>query len=171
MYSICYQHSLLRLNVRGMNDEGHVANFVETELAIHCDNKVGSFVQIRGLVPLFWEQPGLQTTGGLIRIKLSRGYACSHPSFERHFEWSLLHYGPMLCCNLLGERNQETMLSNAFKEHFAELSSVSTHTHTHTRTHTIHAFVHNNNCCTLTYHIADSSIDHTLGVLWRDGLL
>ena len=114
-----------RLNVRGMNDDGHVANFVETELAIYVDNTVASFVQIRGLVPLFWEQPGIQTGGGMIRIKFSRGYACSHPSFERHFEWCLLHYGPLLCCNLLGERNQEQLLSNAFQEHFAELSSVS----------------------------------------------
>ncbi len=108
-----------------MNDEGHVANFVETELAIYCDNNIASFVQVRGLVPLFWEQPGIQTSGGLIRIKLSRGYACSHSSFERHFEWSLLHYGPLLCLNLLGQRNQEAMLSRAFQDHFNELSSVS----------------------------------------------
>ena len=49
-----------RFNVRGTNDEGHVANFVETEQAIYVDNNVASFVQVRGLVPLFWEQPGLQ---------------------------------------------------------------------------------------------------------------
>ncbi len=159
---ICY-HTPLRLNVRGMNDEGHVANFVETELAIHCDNNVASFVQIRGLVPLFWEQPGLQTAGGLIRIKLSRGYACSHPSFERHFEWSLLHYGPMLCCNLLGERNQEAMLSKAFKEHFADLSSVSTHTHTHThtRTHTrTHTHTHTHTPTPHTTHTHSNACDY-----------
>lgn len=46
--------------MRGTNDEGHVANFVETEQAIYVDNNVASFVQVRGLVPLFWEQPGLQ---------------------------------------------------------------------------------------------------------------
>lgn len=37
-----------------------MANFVETEQAIYVDNSVASFVQVRGLVPLFWEQPGLQ---------------------------------------------------------------------------------------------------------------
>ena len=66
----------------------------------------------------------LQTTGGY-RIKLSRGYFCSHPAFERHFEWSLLHYGPLLCINLLGTRNMELMLTTAFQEHFAQLSPVS----------------------------------------------
>lgn len=107
-----------------MNDEGHVANFVETEQAIHVDNSIVSFVQIRGLVPLFWDQPGLQTGGGILRIKFSRGYACSKPAFERHFEWCLLHYGPQFCLNLLGQRDQEMMLSNAFQEHLSQLSSV-----------------------------------------------
>ena len=107
-----------------MNDEGHVANFVETEQAIYVDNSIVSFVQIRGLVPLFWDQPGLQTGGGILRIKFSRGYACSKPAFERHFEWCLLHYGPQFCLNLLGQRDQEMMLSNAFQEHLSQLSSV-----------------------------------------------
>ena len=114
-----------RFNVRGMNDEGHVANFAETEQAIYVDNSVASFVQIRGLVPLFWEQPGLQTGGGILRIKFSRGYECSRPAFERHFEWCLLHYGPQFCLNLLGQRDQEMMLSNAFQEHLSQLNSVS----------------------------------------------
>ena len=117
---------------------------METEQAIYVDNNVASFVQIRGVVPLFWEQPGIQvgsywnyetvtisrifsqcqTGGGMIRIKFSRGYMCSRPAFERHFEWCLLHYGPTLCVNLLGTRNQEQMLSTAFQEHFQQLSSV-----------------------------------------------
>ena len=61
----------------------------------------------------------------MIRIKLSRGYKCSAPAFERHFEWCLVHYGPLLCVNLLGTRNQEQMLSTAYQEHFQRLSSVS----------------------------------------------
>lgn len=49
-----------RFNVRGTNDEGHVANFVETEQVIFLDNEVSSYLQTRGSVPLFWEQPGVQ---------------------------------------------------------------------------------------------------------------
>lgn len=48
-----------RFNVRGVNDEGHVANFVETEQAVYLDSDVTSYVQTRGSVPLFWEQPGV----------------------------------------------------------------------------------------------------------------
>lgn len=113
-----------RFNVRGIDDEGHVANFVETEQAIYVDNSVSSFVQVRGLVPLFWDQPGLQTGGGtMTRIKFSRGYNCSQPAFERHFEWCLLHYGPILCLNLLGSRDFEVTLTNAFQEHLSQLST------------------------------------------------
>ncbi|GLD75426.1 synaptojanin-1 isoform X1, partial [Lates japonicus] len=49
-----------RFNVRGTNDDGQVANFVETEQVIFLDDKVSSFIQIRGSIPLFWEQPGIQ---------------------------------------------------------------------------------------------------------------
>lgn len=51
--------------MRGVDDFGHVANFVETEQLIHIeslDNIVLSYVQTRGTVPLFWEQPGLNVS-------------------------------------------------------------------------------------------------------------
>lgn len=51
-----------RFNVRGCNDDGHVANFVETEQIIYLGDATTSFLQTRGLVPLFWEQPGVQVT-------------------------------------------------------------------------------------------------------------
>lgn len=51
---------MFRFNVRGVNDEGHVANFVETEQVIYMDDEITSYLQTRGSVPLFWEQPGVQ---------------------------------------------------------------------------------------------------------------
>ena len=45
-----------RFEVRGVDDDGHVANCVETEQMITMDNTCTSFLQIRGSVPLFWEQ-------------------------------------------------------------------------------------------------------------------
>lgn len=42
--------------MRGVDDEGHVANFVETEQLVTMDTSTTSFVQIRGSVPLFWDQ-------------------------------------------------------------------------------------------------------------------
>ena len=51
--------SSFRFQVRGVDDNGHVANFAESEQAIFMGDEVTSFVQVRGSVPLFWEQPGV----------------------------------------------------------------------------------------------------------------
>ena len=48
--------------VRGVDDNGCVANFVETEQCVVLGNKVSSFLQIRGSVPVFWEQSGIQVS-------------------------------------------------------------------------------------------------------------
>ena len=55
-------HFYLRFQVRGVDDHGHVANFAETEQAIHIGDDITSMVQIRGSVPLFWDQPGINVS-------------------------------------------------------------------------------------------------------------
>ncbi|KAM8897995.1 synaptojanin-1 isoform 9-T11 [Spinachia spinachia] len=104
-----------RFNVRGTNDDGQVANFVETEQVIFLDDKVSSFIQIRGSIPLFWEQPGIQV--GSHRVKLSRGFEANAPAFERHFTTLRRLYGKQVIINLLGGKEGEHMLSKAFQSH------------------------------------------------------
>ncbi|XP_034034199.1 synaptojanin-1 isoform X5 [Thalassophryne amazonica] len=104
-----------RFNVRGTNDDGQVANFVETEQVIFLDDKVSSFIQIRGSIPLFWEQPGIQV--GSHRVKLSRGFEANAPAFERHFAALRRLYGNQVIINLLGSKEGEHMLSKAFQSH------------------------------------------------------
>lgn len=109
-----------RFNVRGSNDDGHVANFVETEQVIYLDNEVTSFVQTRGSVPLFWEQPGVQV--GSHKVKISRGFEASAPAFDRHLTMIKERYGNQVIVNLLGSslignKEGEAMLSNLFQHH------------------------------------------------------
>ncbi|XP_051840920.1 synaptojanin-1 isoform X2 [Antechinus flavipes] len=104
-----------RFNVRGTNDDGHVANFVETEQVIFLDDAVSSFIQIRGSVPLFWEQPGLQV--GSHRVRMSRGFEANAPAFDRHFRTLKNLYGKQIIVNLLGTKEGEDMLSKAFQSH------------------------------------------------------
>ncbi|XP_067348212.1 synaptojanin-1 isoform X4 [Channa argus] len=130
-----------RFNVRGTNDDGQVANFVETEQVIFLDDKVSSFIQIRGSIPLFWEQPGIQKNSikgvllhlhenrhhigldenphlvGSHRVKLSRGFEANAPAFERHFTALRRLYGKQVIINLLGSKEGEHMLSKAFQSH------------------------------------------------------
>ncbi|XP_066891110.1 synaptojanin-1 isoform X4 [Kogia breviceps] len=104
-----------RFNVRGTNDDGHVANFVETEQVVYLDDCVSSFIQIRGSVPLFWEQPGLQV--GSHRVRMSRGFEANAPAFDRHFRTLKNLYGKQIIVNLLGSKEGEHMLSKAFQSH------------------------------------------------------
>lgn len=109
-----------RFNVRGCNDEGHVANFVETEQAIYLDGEITSYLQTRGSVPLFWEQPGVQV--GSHKVKLSRGFEATVPAFDKHMTMMKNRYGRQAICNLLGtsligSKEGEAMLSNEFQRH------------------------------------------------------
>jgi synaptojanin len=104
----------------GCNDEGYVANFVETEQAIYLDGEVTSYLQTRGSVPLFWEQPGVQV--GSHKVKLSRGFEATAPAFDRHMTMMKSRYGRQAIFNLLGtsligSKEGEAMLSNEFQKH------------------------------------------------------
>uniref|UniRef100_A0A8C0HJH3 Synaptojanin-2 n=1 Tax=Buteo japonicus TaxID=224669 RepID=A0A8C0HJH3_9AVES len=104
----------VRFHIRGVNDDGHVSNFVETEQTIYLDDDVSSFVQIRGSVPLFWEQPGLQV--GSHRLRLNRGLEANAPAFDRHMMLLKEQYGKQVIVNLLGSRGGEEVLNRAFKK-------------------------------------------------------
>lgn len=103
-----------RFNVRGVNDDGHVANFVETEQLIIYEGNEVSFVQIRGSIPLFWEQPGINV--GSHKVKL-RAFETSAPAFDRHFRQLKQLYGNLVIVNLLGSKEGERMLSEAYRTH------------------------------------------------------
>lgn len=45
-----------RFHSRGIDENGNVSNFVETEQIIETGELIYSFVQIRGSIPLFWKQ-------------------------------------------------------------------------------------------------------------------
>ncbi|GCB68204.1 hypothetical protein scyTo_0013796, partial [Scyliorhinus torazame] len=100
--------------VRGIDDDGHVSNFVETEQVIYLDDAVSSFVQIRGSVPLFWEQPGVQV--GSHHLRLTRGIEADAPAFDRHLILLREQYGSQVIVNLLRIKGGEEVLSKAFKK-------------------------------------------------------
>ncbi|KAL1129891.1 hypothetical protein AAG570_012835 [Ranatra chinensis] len=107
-----------RYNVRGVNDDGHVANFVETEQAIFIENEISSFVQTRGSVPLFWELPSGQV--GQQKVKMSRGLEASSSAYDKHMIMMKERYGNQVIINLLGtsligSKDGEAVLSQLFQ--------------------------------------------------------
>lgn len=111
---ISCQRAGTRFHIRGADDDGHVSNFVETEQTIYLDEAVSSFVQIRGSVPLFWEQPGIQV--GSHHLKLTRGLEANAPAFDRHIMLLKEQYGKQVIVNLLKSKGGEEVLSRAFKK-------------------------------------------------------
>ncbi len=110
-----------RFNARGIDDDGNVSNFVETELILFTKNKEFSFLQIRGSVPLFWEQTGLQMTH---KITISRGAESTTPSLKKHLEDLKQRYSHLHIVNLLGQKesSNEFSLSENYKAAVSRLS-------------------------------------------------
>jgi hypothetical protein len=109
-----------RFRTRGVDDDGNVANFVETETILAVNDIVMSFLQVRGSVPLFWEQVGNQTFGQ--KLQITRPQAASQPAFDKHFMDLLDHYGAVHCVNLLGQGENEAILSDIYNAHISSLA-------------------------------------------------
>ncbi|KAL6630159.1 SacI homology domain-containing protein [Neocallimastix sp. 'constans'] len=107
-----------RYNARGIDDDGNVANYVESEILFHNYEYYFSFLLIRGSVPLFWEQP--QTAQMTHKIELSRGMESTAPAFKRHFEKMIKKYGHVYIINLLSrkEGSGENFLGQEYDKHF-----------------------------------------------------
>lgn len=105
-----------RFQCRGVNDSGQCANFVECEQVVFASDpdEEFAFIQLRGSVPVFFEQPGVQV--GSHRIKISRSMEACYPAFERHLVSLMRDYGPNLfVLNLLGTKGDENELTAAYK--------------------------------------------------------
>ncbi|KAF9998779.1 inositol polyphosphate 5-phosphatase [Modicella reniformis] len=109
-----------RYNTRGIDDNGNVANFVETETIISNSEWCFSYMQLRGSVPVFWEQQGLQLTSH--KIQLSRGLETTKPAVRRHFEELIQQYEDVHILDLLGSKDQgEVTLSQEYRNQVEDL--------------------------------------------------
>uniref|UniRef100_A0AAQ6AAH2 SAC domain-containing protein n=1 Tax=Amphiprion ocellaris TaxID=80972 RepID=A0AAQ6AAH2_AMPOC len=101
----------VRYYVRGIDSEGHAANFVETEQIVLYEGAKASFVQTRGSMPFYWSQrPNLKYKPKPIISK-----TMSHlDGFQRHFDSQLLIYGKQTILNLVNQKGSEKPLEQAF---------------------------------------------------------
>ena len=107
-----------RFNARGIDDDGNVANFVETETIYWAPSGVTfSYTQVRGSVPVFWEQAtGLLPTQQ--KVTITRSPEATQPAFDKHFEHLELSYGGIHVVNLLAhDKPNEVELINRYRYH------------------------------------------------------
>ena len=118
---------------RGVNEEGRVANDVETEQILvdraHPKGGISSYVQVRGSIPLFWCQDAnsMLPQPPIIR-KLHIVNQVDHmaEATRKHFADLFLRYGePIICLSLLKSNEKhprESPLSNEFHQTTDSLS-------------------------------------------------
>ncbi|XP_061601760.1 phosphatidylinositide phosphatase SAC2 isoform X2 [Cololabis saira] len=101
----------MRYKRRGVDTDGHVANYVETEQLIHVHSHTLSFVQTRGSVPVFWSQAGYRYNP---RPRLEKGEKETMPYFATHFEEQLKLYKKQVIINLVDQSGREKIIGDAF---------------------------------------------------------
>ncbi|XP_074999326.1 phosphatidylinositol-3-phosphatase SAC1 isoform X3 [Calonectris borealis] len=101
----------VRYYVRGIDSEGHAANFVETEQIVHYKGSKASFVQTRGSIPFFWSQrPNLK-----YKPKPQISKSVNHmDGFQRHFDSQIISYGKQMIVNLVNQKGSEKPLEQTF---------------------------------------------------------
>ncbi|PGH06584.1 hypothetical protein AJ80_08143 [Polytolypa hystricis UAMH7299] len=107
-----------RFNSRGIDDDGNVSNFVETETVLWIPSAgCFSYTQVRGSVPIFWEQaPGL--IPGQQKIQVTRSMGATQPAFDKHFDRLSLDYGAVHIINLLSaSKPGEVELTQNYNHH------------------------------------------------------
>lgn len=108
----------LRYLRRGIDDEGNVANCVETEQILSPQDwslklKTFSFLQIRGSIPLFYTQspysfkPLPQTFGS---------ETTNHVAFKKHFTNLAQRYGKIQVANLVDKHGTEVGIGESYEQ-------------------------------------------------------
>ncbi|OAF71341.1 hypothetical protein A3Q56_00920 [Intoshia linei] len=72
-----------------------------------------SVVILRGTIPLFWNQRGIQV--GSHRIQYPRSIQSTMPSFQRHFSQLFKTYGNIYIINLVSEKQDELIISRKYQ--------------------------------------------------------
>ncbi|XP_066599746.1 phosphatidylinositol-3-phosphatase SAC1 isoform X2 [Prorops nasuta] len=102
-----------RLFSRGIDSNGNVSNYVETEQLVEFNGDRSSFVQTRGSIPLFWQQiPNLKYKPKPLLIQHEdHQTVCS-----RHFDAQIFHYGKQVLVNLVNQHGPEGVLEKAYRD-------------------------------------------------------
>ncbi|XP_047149251.1 phosphoinositide phosphatase SAC7-like [Vigna umbellata] len=107
----CTRRNGTRMWRRGADPDGYVANFVETEQIMKINGYTGSIVQVRGSIPLPWQQ--------IVDLTYKPKYELlNHEEaprvLERHFLDLRKKYGSVLAIDLVNEHGGEGRLCEKY---------------------------------------------------------
>ncbi|XP_018575995.1 phosphatidylinositide phosphatase SAC2 isoform X2 [Anoplophora glabripennis] len=109
-----------RYKRRGVDENGEVANYVETEQIVSYQSHEVSFVQVRGSVPVYWSQPGFKYRPP---PRIDKGETETKAAFEKHFNKEVQKYGPMCIINLIEQSGKEKVIFDAYSHQVLQYNS------------------------------------------------
>ena len=114
----------LRYLRRGVDEEGSVANLVETEQILSDpswtpSSRVFSFVQIRGSIPLFFSQSPYSFKPTPI---LQHSFEANHTAFKKHFADISRRYGDVQIALLVDKQGPEAKIGEEYEKHVNNLN-------------------------------------------------
>lgn len=117
----CTRRLGTRMWRRGANLEGDSANFIETEQLLELEGFRCSSLQIRGSIPLLWEQIVDLSYKPQLRIIQ---HEQTPQVVERHFNDLYQRYGETIAVDLTDKHGDEGQLSAAYAEEMQKLPNV-----------------------------------------------
>ncbi|CAL9119684.1 unnamed protein product [Musa textilis] len=117
----CNRRLGTRMWRRGANLEGSTANFIETEQILEFEGYRSSFIQIRGSIPLLWEQ--IVDLSYKPRLNIIN-HDETPKVVERHFRDLIQRYGETVAVDLTDKEGDEGRLSDAFAAEMEKLPYV-----------------------------------------------
>ncbi|KAF4637628.1 hypothetical protein G7Y89_g451 [Cudoniella acicularis] len=115
----------LRYLRRGIDEEGHTANSVETEQLLSDpewkpSSKVHSFVQIRGSVPIFFSQSPYSFKPV---PQLQHSEEANYQAFNKHFDNISERYGTIQVASLVEKHGPEAIVGEEYKKYITRLNT------------------------------------------------
>ncbi|KDP24430.1 hypothetical protein JCGZ_24994 [Jatropha curcas] len=117
----CTRRLGTRMWRRGANLEGDAANFIETEQLLELEGFKSSLLQVRGSIPLLWEQ--IVDLSYKPRLRIINHEETSKV-VERHFHDLHQRYGDTMVVDLTDKHGDEGKLSSAYAAEMQKLPNV-----------------------------------------------
>ncbi|KAK9164937.1 hypothetical protein Scep_000128 [Stephania cephalantha] len=116
----CTRRNGTRMWRRGADADGYVANFVESEQIVKINGFTGSFVQVRGSIPLLWEQ--------IVDLTYKPKFEVVRPEeapqvVKRHFLDLQKRYGAVLAVDLVNKHGSEGRLCEKYANAMQHVAS------------------------------------------------
>lgn len=114
----------------GIDDQGEVSNYMETEIIIYTNKFCFAYVIVRGNVPIFYETETHFTKRNILmpvtksskKMRFPRSFEASQLALARHFDGLAYNFGDIAVVNGLtsDESSYKCQLSNEYKEHIKQ---------------------------------------------------